>query len=150
MVAEAMFRTRGIPCPRDHPDRLPVELANRFGDLLARDDALGWFFQAINQPALRAAYRATARTGRKFASSEIPAVTQLFTPRWVVEFLLHNTLGRLWRQMHPDSKIRFSWMCDQSSLGLIPCIPCRLISGLDPACGTINLGLEAIEMFQEN
>ena len=57
----------------------------------------------MNAPALEAAYRASAGEPRKFRREEIPAVTQLFTPGWVAEFLLHNTLGRLWLDMHPDS-----------------------------------------------
>ena len=63
--------------------------------LLHHYDLLGQVYQAINAPALEAAYRGTARDRRKFSSDEIPAVTQLFTPRWLVEFLLQNTLGRL-------------------------------------------------------
>src|SRR5688500_10553318 len=54
--------------------------------LLARDDALGAAYQALNAPALEAAYRATARDGRKFTPEEIPSVTGLFTPAWVAEF----------------------------------------------------------------
>jgi len=73
--------------------------------LCKSDDALGQVYQAINAPALEAAYRATARDRRKFTAAEIPAVTQLFTPKWVVEFLLQNTLGKLWLEMHPDSRL---------------------------------------------
>ena len=77
--------------------------------LLHHDDLLGQIYQAINAPALEAAYRATARERRKFTADEIPAVTQLFTPKWVVEFLLQNTLGRLWLEIHPDSGLGKKW-----------------------------------------
>ena len=76
------------------------------------DDALGQIYQAINAPALEQAYRSTALQRRKFTPKEIPAVTQLFTPKWVIEFLLHNTLGRLWRQMHPDTHLQWKWTVD--------------------------------------
>src|SRR5439155_10875084 len=59
-----------------------------------------------------------------FSDHEIPSVTQLFTPRFVIEFLLHNTLGRL-----PEQRL------------------VKEIRILDPACGTMNFGLVAIEML---
>jgi hypothetical protein len=116
-------------------------------EFLHHDDALGRVYQAINSPALENAYRETARTGRKFVADEIPVVTQLFTPRWVVEFLLHNTLGRLWRQMHPDSKIRWAWLVESD----FPRMPAKRASEIricDPACGTMNFGLAAVEMLR--
>jgi hypothetical protein len=116
-------------------------------ELLNHDDALGRVYQAINSPALENAYRETARTGRKFSADEIPAVTQLFTPRWVVEFLLHNTLGRLWRQMHPDSQIRWDWLA-QRDFPRIPAKPAAEIRICDPACGTMNFGLAAVDMLR--
>ncbi len=74
---------------------------------LQQDDALGQIYQAINAPNLERAYRATARERRKFTDDEIPSVTQLFTtPRFVVEFLLHNTLGRLWARDASGNKDR--------------------------------------------
>src|SRR5688572_3413113 len=81
-----------------------------FASVLHQDDALGRIYQAINAPALEAAYRAARRERRKFAEADIPAVTQLFTPRWVVEFLLHNTLGALWLETHPDSRVNLAWL----------------------------------------
>jgi hypothetical protein len=117
-------------------------------ELLGRDDALGRIYQAINSPALEAAYRATARTGRKFSEAEIPAVTQLFTPRWVVEFLLHNTLGRLWRQMHPETRLKWEWMT-RGEERTVPARPVAELRLCDPACGTMNFGLVALEMLRE-
>jgi hypothetical protein len=113
----AMRRRRGLAAyPRDGEAAI-VSLfeSNALLGVLDEDDALGRVYQALNAPALEAAYRATARERRKFSAEEIPAVTQLFTPRWVVEYLLHNTLGRLWVDAHPDTTLRgaFQWLaCD--------------------------------------
>jgi hypothetical protein len=118
--------------------------------LLNHDDALGQIYQAINAPALEAAYRATSRTGRKFTSDEIPAVTQLFTPKWVVEFLLQNTLGLLWLEMHPDTRLPRNWKWLVASSRLV--VPHRRAIDLricDPACGTMNFGLVALGMLRE-
>ena len=99
-----------------------------FAAVLSQDDALGQIYQALNAPRLEAAYRRTARQRDKFTSHEIPAVTQLFTPRWVVQLLLEHTLGRI----EPD-----------------PARPVREIRILDPACDTMNFGVVAIEMLRE-
>src|SRR3712207_3383176 len=78
---QAMRAARGLAASDTSP--LLRELGDdpQFQSLLRCDDALGQIQQALNAPALAAAYRATALTGRKFSRREIPAVTQLFTPR---------------------------------------------------------------------
>src|SRR5688500_9232239 len=86
-VARAAFERRDLAPADDwrHSHRLDSADVSA---LLARDDALGAAYQALNAPALEAAYRATARDGRKFTTDEIPSVTGLFTPAWVAAFLL--------------------------------------------------------------
>jgi hypothetical protein len=152
---EVMRRIRGLATrtvsPRvAHLARMIAD-DTLLGPLLANhDDALGSIYQAINAPKLESAYRATAHSGRKFTDDEIPAVTQLFTPRWVVEFLLHNTLGRLWRRWHPDSRVTMKWLVPLDG-DEEPCRSSRLartIRVLDPACGTMNFGLVAIELLE--
>ena len=124
------------------------------GNLLDDDDALAHVYQSLNAPKLEAAYRATARQRRKFTDAEIPIVTQLFTPRWVVEFLLQNTLGRRWVQMHPDTRLRktWRWLADDISDPQLPedhalrAIDLRIC---DPACGTMNFGLVAVDLLRQ-
>jgi len=121
--------------------------------LCKSDDALGQIYQAINAPALEAAYRATARDGRKFTAAEIPAVTQLFTPKWVVEFLLQNTLGKLWMEIHPDTRLHrhWKWLAHAGivRMGGTPMARARDLRICDPACGTMNFGLVALDMLRE-
>ena len=91
---------------------LPLLDSDEVRTVLDADDALGRVYQALNAPALELAYRATARERKKFAPGEIHAVSQVFTPRWVMEFLLHNTLGKLWIELHPTSRLRdkLNWL----------------------------------------
>ena len=42
----------------------------------------------------------------KVEAKDIPAATQLFTPRWIVQYMVENSLGRLWLENHPQSKLR--------------------------------------------
>jgi hypothetical protein len=120
-------------------------------EVLGQDDALGHIYQAINAPALEAAYRATARDRRKFTTAEIPAVTQLFTPKWVVEFLLHNTLGKLWTAGNPASALpsKWKWMVKPAEPREKNPIQPKDLRICDPACGTMNFGLVAIDMLRE-
>jgi hypothetical protein len=136
--------TRAMRIRRDLEEGSP---ANDLPLNLDDDDLLGKIYQAINAPALERAYRATTRERRKFQADEIPAVTQLFTPRFVVEFLLHNTLGKLWRAMHPQSSLRFEYLLPNNIVAVQPRL-LKEIRILDPACGTMNFGVVAIEMLQ--
>ena len=42
----------------------------------------------------------------KIAAADIPAATQLFTPHWIVRYMVENSLGRLWLESHPESNLR--------------------------------------------
>lgn len=42
----------------------------------------------------------------KVEAQDIPAATQLFTPHWIVRYMVENSLGRLWLESHPESKLR--------------------------------------------
>jgi len=44
--------------------------------------------------------------GNKYTQEEIPAATQLFTPHWIVQYMVENSLGKLWLVNNPDSKLR--------------------------------------------
>jgi len=150
--AEALLNAAAdaIRAKRTQAASVTPEFLDGLEPLLNQDDALGQIYQAINAPALEAAYRGTARTGRKFTRKEIPAVTQLFTPKWVVEFLLQNSLGRLWLRMHPDTRLRRDWKwlveAPEHPMPSRHAIDLRIC---DPACGTMNFGLVALDMLRE-
>jgi hypothetical protein len=42
----------------------------------------------------------------QIAARDIPAATQLFTPHWIVRYMVENSLGRLWIESHPESALR--------------------------------------------
>ena len=117
-VRLAMHRRRGRDIEPVDGEAALLQLLDRdeVRTLLDADDALGQVYQALNAPALESAYRATSKERRKFSADEIPAVSQLFTPRWVVEFLLHNTLGKLWIEWHPQTRLRdqLEWHSEES------------------------------------
>jgi len=65
-------------------------------------EVLGWLYQFYISE------KKDAVMARKSAvpTEDIPAVTQLFTPHWIVRYLVENSLGRLWMLNHPTSKLR--------------------------------------------
>ena len=68
-------------------------------------EIIGWLYQYYNTEPKAAAF---AKNG-KITKEEIPAVTQLFTPDWIVRYMVENSLGRLWVEGHPDSELRRNW-----------------------------------------
>lgn len=115
------------------------------------EETIGWVYQGFSAEELQAAFTAAKQDKKKFEPEDIPAVTQLFTIRWVVRFLVENTLGRIWVEMHPDSRM-------VQSLGyLVPpkhpqqraLRPVKDITFLDPCCGSMHFGLLAFDLFAE-
>ena len=115
------------------------------------EEAIGWVYQGFSAQELQDAFAAARENKKKFEPQDIPAVTQLFTIRWVVRFLVENTLGRIWIEMHPDSRLA-------ESLGYyVPpkhpqsraLRPIKEITFLDPSCGSMHFGLLAFDLYAE-
>ena len=139
----------------------------------AEDEIIGWIYQFYNAEE-KVAVR---KRGKPQTPHDVAVINQFFTPRWVVKFLVDNTLGRLWLEMHPDSE-RVRAKCDylvpeplpaddsevgnrKSQIMLDPdspinnphaaprreATPITRIRLLDPACGTMHFGHYACEVF---
>ena len=70
-------------------------------------EIIGWMYQFYNTEPKDAVF-ARAR-GKKIQKEQIPAATQLFTPEWIVRYMVENSLGRLWYEGHSDSEINENW-----------------------------------------
>ncbi|PWG66475.1 BREX-1 system adenine-specific DNA-methyltransferase PglX [Bifidobacterium callitrichidarum] len=71
-------------------------------------EIIGWLYQfyiAERKDEVMAGFKKSKKAG----ATEIPAATQLFTPDWIVRYLVQNTVGRLWTQSHPESQLWKSW-----------------------------------------
>jgi hypothetical protein len=116
------------------------------------EETIGWIYQYFNEPELQAAFAAVRQSGVKFEAKDIPSATQLFTLRWIVRFLVENSLGRIWVQMHPDShlKTELKYLVPLADgFSVEPLKPVGEITLLDPACGTMHFGLVAFDLFNE-
>ena len=66
---------------------------------------IGWLYQFYNIEPKAAVF---AKNG-KVTKEEIPAATQLFTPDWIVRYMVENSLGRLWLEGHPNDDLKSTW-----------------------------------------
>ena len=66
---------------------------------------IGWLYQFYNIEPKAAVF---AKNG-KVTKEEIPAATQLFTPDWIVRYMVENSLGRLWVEGHPNDDLKSTW-----------------------------------------
>ena len=70
-------------------------------------EIIGWLYQYWNTEPKDAVFGRPS--GQKIKKEEIPAATQLFTPDWIVRYMVENSLGRLWAEGHPDSGLKAGW-----------------------------------------
>ena len=69
---------------------------------------IGWLYQYYNTE-LKDDTFAQLKKNVKITKERIPAATQLFTPDWIVRYMVENSLGRLWLEGHPNAELRDSW-----------------------------------------
>lgn len=115
-------------------------------DVWKGDDILGWLyenFNAVEKEALK-------QSGEKTEYNKVSLQSQVYTPQWVVKFLVDNTLGKAYMEMFPDSRIKEKY--------LIANLPdhqvrhpkdLRQMRLLDPACGSGNFLIYAFLLFYD-
>ena len=71
-------------------------------------EIIGWIYQFYNTEPKDESY-ALLKKNVKITKERIPSVTQLFTPDWIVRYMVENSLGRLWTEGHPNDKLKSNW-----------------------------------------
>ena len=97
------------------------------------------------------------KKNHKAGADEIPAATQLFTPDWIVRYLVQNTVGRLWMQSHPDSQLYKNWdyYIQPSEDGstenedILNIQTPEELTVCDPACGSGHMLTYAFDLLYE-
>ncbi|WP_285183826.1 BREX-1 system adenine-specific DNA-methyltransferase PglX [Rhodococcus sp. MEB032] len=130
-------------------------LLSRARDVLTEDvcgdvEVIGWLYQFYISERKDEVF-AGFKKNRKAGAEEIPAATQLFTPHWIVRYLLENSLGRLWMLNRPTSRL-----VDQMDYYIAPIeeeTDFLRISGpeeltvIDPACGSGHMLTYAFDLL---
>ena len=69
---------------------------------------IGWLYQYYNTEPKDKVF-ADLKKNIKVTKEKIPAATQLFTPDWIVRYMVENSLGRLWLEGHPNENLQGEW-----------------------------------------
>lgn len=117
-------------------------------------EIIGWLYQFYISE------KKAAVIGKTVKTEDIPAATQLFTPNWIVQYMVQNTLGRQWLAAAPDSSLREHMpyyiepaaqedgvreaLAAATPTGLEP----ERLTLLDPACGSGHILVEAYNIFK--
>lgn len=108
------------------------------------DDILGWLYESYNNVKKQA----HKDSGDKTEYNKVSLQSQVYTPRWVVEFLVHNSLGKLYLEMYPDSEIKDDFkIANAPQKRIREPKPLHEIKLIDPASGSGNFLLYAFEFF---
>lgn len=110
------------------------------------DDILGWLyenFNAVEKEALK-------QSGEKTEYDKVSLQSQVYTPQWVVKFLVDNTLGKNYLEMFPDSCIKEKYQIANAPTERVKhqkeITEMKL---LDPACGSGNFLIYAFSLFYD-
>lgn len=98
------------------PDNLLREgsVIQQMIELIPEDDwkdavqIIGWLYQYYNSKKKDDVF-AALKKNVKITKENIPAATQLFTPDWIVRYMVENSLGRLWVEGHPNDELKSQW-----------------------------------------
>ena len=124
-------------------------------------EIIGWLYQFyISEKKDRV-------IGKVVKSEDIPAATQLFTPNWIVQYLVQNSIGRLWLMANPASTLKNGWPYYIEPAAQTPEVQAQLdaliqtrmaedggslnpetLTVLDPACGSGHILVEAYEVLK--
>lgn len=119
-------------------------------------EIIGWLYQYYISERKNEVMDGFKRN-RKAGADEIPAATQLFTPDWIVRYLVQNTVGSLWMQSHPDSQLYKNWdyyiqPSEDDSAGNEDILNIQTPEELtvcDPACGSGHMLTYAFDLLYE-
>lgn len=71
-------------------------------------EIIGWMYQYYNTEPKQSVFDGLKKN-IKITKEKIPAATQLFTPNWIVRYMVENSLGRLWFESHPNDALKANW-----------------------------------------
>jgi hypothetical protein len=121
-------------------------------------EVIGWLYQFYILDEKERVDK-KVKAGKVVNPTEIPAKTQLFTPNWIVQYLVQNSIGRYWLQTYPNSSLQQSMhyyvvhgnqsteLKDKLSYFAPDSIDPESIKVLDPACGSGHILVESYNLL---
>ncbi|MGB5747675.1 MAG: hypothetical protein WBM69_11865 [Desulfobacterales bacterium] len=103
------------------------------GTIWQSDDILGWLYESYNN-AKKQEHKASKK---KTEYDKVSLQSQVYTPRWVVKFLVDNSLGKLYLEMYPDSEIKNKYKIANAPENRVrDTKPLHEVTIIDPAVGS--------------
>jgi hypothetical protein len=113
-------------------------------------EIIGWIYQDYIAPKKDKVF-ADLKKNIKISKENIPAVTQLFTPHWIVRYLVENSLGRLWMLNRPESslvdRMEYYIKPEQQETDFLKINSPEEIKVCDPACGSGHMLVYAFDLL---
>ena len=113
-------------------------------------EIIGWLYQYYISEKKDEVF-ADLKKNKKIGPENIPAATQLFTPHWIVRYLVENSLGRLWMLNHPESslieKMDYYIKPEEAETDFLKIDSVEEIRICDPACGSDHMLVYAIYLL---
>ncbi len=113
-------------------------------------EIIGWLYQYYISEKKDQVF-ADLKKNVKINKENIPAATQLFTPHWIVRYLVENSLGRLWMLNHPESKLiekmEYYIKPEQEEFDFLKITSPEEIKICDPACGSGHMLVYAFDLL---
>lgn len=111
-------------------------------------EIIGWLYQFYISEKKDEVFASKGKVRKE----DIPAATQLFTPRWIVEYMVQNTVGKLWLQNNPQSRLReYMPYCigneTENDTEFLKINSVEEIKLLDQACGSGHILVYGFELF---
>jgi hypothetical protein len=131
-------------------------------DFLEAVEIIGWMYQYYNTEPKDETF-ALLKKNIKITKERIPAATQLFTPDWIVRYMVENSLGRLWLEGHPNGTLKTEWKYYLDEAEQEPNVVAQLekirdeykninpeeIKLIDPCMGSGHILVYAFEVFMQ-
>lgn len=113
-------------------------------------EIIGWLYQFYISEKKDEVFASKGKVKKE----DIPAATQLFTPRWIVEYMVQNTVGKLWLQNNPQSKLRehMPYFIESPSIttdDYLKIESVEEITLLDQACGSGHILVYGFELLSK-
>ena len=123
---------------------------------------IGWLYQYYNTRAKEKVF-ANLKKNIKISKEDIPAATQLFTPDWIVRYMVENSLGRLWLEGYPNEELKARWKYYLEEAEQEPDVAAQLevlraerrnlapknIRIIDPCCGSGHILVYAFDVLMQ-
>jgi hypothetical protein len=110
------------------------------------DDVMGWMYESYNNKKKQAHKDSKDKT----EYNKVSLQSQVYTPRWVVQFLVENSLGKIYLEMYPHSEIKQLYkIANAPATQTRKPKPLHEVRIIDPACGSGNFLLYAFDFYYQ-